>query len=133
MWMKGAATCSTGADNDHIFNLGYRYRAEDDVDQTDFSFIWPLTTRYSLIGRWNYDIESGRTIEGLGGIEYNNCCWQVRAVARRFIDSPSAREIDDTEAEIGAFVQVVFKGLAGVGTKMESLLEKSVRGYRPEL
>jgi LPS-assembly protein len=119
--------------NDRIFNLGYRYRAEDDVDQTDFSFIWPLSTRYSLIGRWNYDIESGRTIEGMGGIEYNNCCWQVRAVGRRFIDSPSAREIDETEAEIGAFVQVVFKGLAGVGTKMESLLEKSIRGYRPEL
>ena len=53
-------------------------------------------------------------------------------VGRRFIDSPSAALIDDTEAEIGAFVQVVFKGLAGVGTRMESLLERSIRGYRPE-
>ena len=129
---EGGGFLQYRTDNDHIFNVGYRYRSDDDVDQTDVSFIWPVSTRYSLIGRWNYDVESGRTIEGLGGIEYNNCCWQVRVVGRRFIDSPSAREIVDTEAEIGAFVQVVFKGLAGVGTKIESLLEKSVRGYRSE-
>ncbi len=129
---EGGGYLQYRTDNDHILNLGYRYRSADDVDQTDVSFIWPVSSHYSLIGRWNYDIESGRTIEGLGGIEYNNCCWQVRVIGRRFIDSPSAREIEDTEAEIGAFVQVVFKGLAGVGTKIESLLEKSVRGYRSE-
>ncbi len=130
---EGGGYLQYRSSNDHIFNVGYRYREEEDVDQTDLSFIWPLSKRYSVIGRWNFDIESGRTIEGLGGIEYNNCCWQVRLVGRRIIDSPSAREIDDTEAEIGAFVQVVFKGLAGVGTKMESLLEKSIRGYRAEI
>jgi LPS-assembly protein len=129
---EGGGYLQYRSDNDHIFNLGYRYRSADKVDQTDFSFIWPVTPRYGVIGRWNYDIESGRTIEALGGIEYNNCCWQVRLVGRRFIDSPSAREIENTDAEIGAFIQVVFKGLAGVGTKIESLLETSIRGYREE-
>jgi LPS-assembly protein len=129
---EGGGFLQYRSDNDHIVSLGYRYRAIDDVDQTDVAVIWPITKHYSLIGHWNYDIESGRTIEGLGGIEYNNCCWQVRVVGRRFIDSPSAREIANTQAEIGGFVQIVFKGLAGVGTKMESLLERSIRGYQPE-
>jgi LPS-assembly protein len=129
---EGGAYLGYRTDNNHIFNIGFRHRDDDNVDQTDVSFIWPLSKRYALIGRWNYDIDSGKTIEGLGGIEYNNCCWQIRVIGRRFIDSPSAREINTTEAEIGAFVQVVFKGLAGLGTKIESLLEKSIRGYRSE-
>ena len=82
-----------------------------------------------MLGRWNYDLVSGRTIEGMGGIEYNDCCWQIRLLARRFIDSPSARQIESIEADQGVFLQVVFKGLAGIGSKIESVLERGIRGY----
>ena len=91
---------------------------------------WPLTRRFSVLGRWNYDLESGRTIEGLGGIEYNDCCWKIRLLARRFIDSPSARAIDTIEADEGIDLQIVFKGLAGFGNATETVLERSIRGYR---
>jgi len=119
-------------DNRHIFNLGYRKRSEEDIDQTDVSLYWPLTRRIAVLGRWNYDVESGRTIEGFAGLEYNNCCWQVRLFGRRFIDSPSGRITDDLDQDKGIFLQVVFKGLSGFGNKVENILERGIRGYRSQ-
>lgn len=116
-------------DNRHIFNIGYRNRVENDIEQWDVSLYWPLTRNVSVLGRWNYDIVSGRTIEGFGGLEYSDCCLQVRLMARRFLDSRTNR-FADVEADDGIFLQIVFKGLAGFGTKVESVLERGIRGYR---
>jgi LPS-assembly protein len=118
-------------DNRHIFNVGYRNRVDEDVEQTDLSFYWPVIDGLAVIGRWNHDLVSGRTIEGFGGLEYEDCCLQVRLLARHFLDSPTTRNFDEVEADDGIFLQIVFKGLAGFGTKVESVLERGVRGYRP--
>jgi LPS-assembly protein len=126
---EGGGQIQYRSDNNHIFNIGYRNRLREDIEQTDISLKWPISRRLSVLGRWNYDLVSGRTIEGMGGIEYNDCCWQIRLLARRFIDSPSARQIESIEADQGVFLQVVFKGLAGIGSKIESVLERGIRGY----
>ena len=129
---EGAVNLQYRLDNRRIVNLGYRNRVETDIEQTDFSVYWPVSRNFSFIGRWNYDLVSGRTVEGFAGIEYNNCCWQVRLLARRFIDSRSGKNIATLEADEGVFIQIVFKGLAGVGSKIESFLERGIRGYRAE-
>ena len=118
------------SDNRHIFNLGYRLRLDEDIEQTDFSVYWPIGERWAIMGRWNYDLVSGRTVEGFGGLEYSDCCLQVRLMARRFLDSPTARNFEEIEADEGIFLQIVFKGLAGFGNKVESVLERGIRGYR---
>ncbi len=119
-------------DNRHIFNLGYRKRSEQDIDQTDVSLYWPVSRHFAVLGRWNYDVESGRTIEGFAGFEYNNCCWQVRVFGRRFINSPSGRITEDLDQDKGIFLQVVFKGLSGFGNKVENILGRGIRGYRSQ-
>jgi len=129
---EAAAALQYRTNNRHIFNLGYRNRKVSRVDQTDVSVYWPISRHYGLIGRWNYDLKSNRTIEGMGGIEYNDCCLQVRLVVRQFIDSPSAANIENIDTDTGIFLQIVFKGLAGVGTALESVLQKSIRGYTTE-
>lgn len=116
-------------DNNHILNLGYRQRAIDDVRQSDVSLYWPLSRHYALMGRWNHDLRSKRTIEGFVGIEYNDCCWQVRVMARRFLDAPAGANLVDVQSDEGIFIQFVFKGLAGFGGKVESVLSRGVRGY----
>ena len=120
------------SDNNHILHLGYRLAKTSDVDQTDVAFTWPLSARYALIGRWNYDLNTTRTIEAMGGIEYNDCCWQIRAVARHYLDTPSAREFADADTRQGFYLQIMFKGLAGIGDSVESLMAKSIPGYRVE-
>jgi LPS-assembly protein len=132
-WDEGAVAMQYRGDNRHIVNLGYRKRVEGDIQQTDVSLYWPITRHFAVMGRWNYDVVSGRTVEGFGGIEYNDCCWQIRLMARRFLDSPTGRNLDTVEADEGIFLQIGFKGLAGFGDKVESVLQRGIRGYRTEM
>ena len=117
-------------DNKRILNLGYRNNIREDVEQTDVSLYWPITRSISILGRWNYDLVSGRTIEGMGGLEFEDCCLKVRLIARRHLDSrPGQFDFSEVKGDDGIFLQVVFKGLAGFGTKVESVLERGIRGY----
>ncbi|OLB29404.1 MAG: hypothetical protein AUH01_04505 [Acidobacteria bacterium 13_2_20CM_56_17] len=76
-----------------VFNAEYRLRRDvpnslgqiEDLEQTDVSFRWPLTPKWSLVGRWNYSLDTDKTLEMVGGIEYNSCCWGLSAVARRYL------------------------------------------------
>ena len=132
-WDEGAVALQYRGDNRHIVNLGYRRRRQDDIQQTDVSLYWPISRHYAVMGRWNYDVVSGRTVEGFGGIEYNDCCWRIRLMARRFLDSPTGRNLETVEADEGIFLQIVFKGLAGFGDKVESVLRRGIRGYSTEM
>ena len=118
--------------NRRIANFGYRQGGPTALDQTDLSFLWGVSRRISVIGRWNYDLRSNRTIEGFAGLEYNDCCWQMRLIARRFIERRSVALIDQVEPDKGVFFQFVFKGLAGFGTKIDTLMQRGIRGYRPD-
>ena len=129
---EAAASLQYRGDNRHLFNVGYRNRRARDIDQTDVSVYWPISRSFAGIGRWNYDLKSKRTIEGLAGIEYNNCCWQLRIVARHFLDSPSARSLEDVDADRGIFLQIVFKGMAGFGGNLDAVMRRGIKGYRPE-
>lgn len=121
-----------------IINLGYRVRNVvrgvsiannrnvTDIEQTDFSFLWPLTHQWNIIGRWNYALPEARTIDAFGGIEYESCCWAFRAVARRFLTDVTG------DYNTGIFFQIELKGLAGVGQKTEDFLRENIPGYESE-
>ena len=65
------------------------------------SFYWPVTARYALYGRWNHDLVSGRMIEGIAGIEYNDCCWRSGSSGGASWISPAARSFEDVDADEG--------------------------------
>ena len=127
---EASGTLQYQVDGRRVVNLGYRNRVLQDIDQTDVSFYWPVSTRYALYGRWNHDLVSGRMIEGIAGIEYNDCCWRIRLLWRRFLDQPAARSFENVDADEGVFLQIVLKGLAGLGGRMDTMLERGIRGYR---
>lgn len=107
-----------------IMNASYRrQRTNADVEQTDLSFRLPLTGTLNVVGRWNYSLEDSRTLELVGGIEYESCCWGTRVVGRRFIRNTQG------EFDTGIFFQFEFKGLAGYGRSTASFLRKSIPGY----
>jgi len=121
-----------------IINLGYRMRKTStnlsssgvfrgtDIEQTDLSFLWPLTHQWNIIGRWNYALPEKRTIDAFGGLEYESCCWAFRAVARRFLTDVTG------DYNTGIFFQFELKGLAGVGQKTEDFLRENIPGYQSE-
>ena len=128
------STLSYRPDNRHILNLSYRRR--DDIQpllkQTDSSFYWSIFRQYALIGRFDYDLEEHRTIEALGGLEYSDCCLQIRIVGRKFLATPGSTVTPDAQSDEGIFIQVVFKGLATLGGRIDSMMHSGIPGYVTE-
>ncbi len=119
-----AVTLRYRPDLDTVVNFGYRFRRTvNDIEQADFSMRLPVTRAIALIGRWNYSMQENRSIETLGGVEYESCCWGLRVVARRFLRN-SQGEFDN-----GVFMQVQFRGLGGLGQRADSFLARGIPGY----
>ena len=105
-----------------IANLSYRY-LKGSQNQIDASILWPLSPAWHVVGRWYYDIGDSQKLETLAGIEYDSCCWGLRFVTREYIDS-------DSKANNRVYMaQIVLKGLATFGSKIESVLEDGILGY----
>ncbi len=99
------------SDIDHLLSFGYRF-TKDELEQTDLTMIWPLSTQWSMLGRWQQDILGNEAQDLIAGLEYENCCWQVRSVYRQWItDDQVSRKKE------GLFLQFVLKGLGGIGTR----------------
>lgn len=121
-------------DNRRIFNVGHRKRRAHGIDQSDLSLLWPLTRKWSALARWSYDFDIRRTNEVMAGVEYATCCWQARAVYRRFVDARGGFALNDSAVreDEGLLLQFVFRGLADFGGRLESALARGIKGYREE-
>ena len=96
----------------------------EQIKQIDLSGQWPVSDRWTLIGRWNYSIADHKTLEAVAGIEYNADCWVLRVVGQRLTTTTQ-------QATTSVFVQLELNGLARVGTSPLELLRRSVPGYLP--
>lgn len=108
-----------------VFNAAYRLR-NGITEQTDLAGYWPLGDRFSLIARHNYSLQENRLLEGLLGIEYRECCWRLRAVARRYTDGVG----DDHN--LAFMLQLELNGLGRLGDDIDSTLERGIYGYRTD-
>ncbi len=132
----------TRSESGRIMSFGYRRRAAIDVDQTDIGIYAPVTHRLSIFGRWNHDWQNGQMVEGFAGFGWRGCCVEVKLLWRRLIDAPrhpsfgnannplQATGAPDATPEDRVMLQVSLSGLAGFGRRIESHLERGVRGYR---
>lgn len=126
------------AQDQRVFNLGYSYRRYrgndpelDDISQVDISSYLPVNDQWSLFLRSLYDLEEKERINDMVGIEYNNCCWRVRLVYQRHLDQKNGTNIDSlVEHEHATYLEFQLKGLGGIGTRVSSMLEESIRGYK---
>jgi len=113
-----------------VLNASYRYiRQQVDptgntsqLKQVDFSGQWPFLDGWSAIGRWNYSLVDGKTLEGVAGLEYNAGCWAFRIVGQRLTTTTQL-------ASKSVFVQFELNGLARLGTNPIDVLKRSVPGY----
>lgn len=121
---KGALSLRYQPDFETVVNIGYRLRrAVTDVEQTDVSFRWPITDRLAAVGRWNYSIQDSRSLETIGGLEYESCCWGMRIVGRRFLRN------SDGAYDTGVFMNVHLRGLGGFGRQAGGFLRRGIPGY----
>lgn len=99
-------------------SLGYRY-LRGDQEQVDLSFFVPVRPRWRLIGRHNFSFRDSRLIFAAAGIEYEGCCWALRVGARRFLVDEGASFNDAIS------LQLILKGLAGIGYRADDLFRPS--------
>ena len=97
--------------------LGYRFR-RDSVDQIDIRGRYPVTNKLNLISRFDFSFRDTTALELLGGIEYESCCWALRASLRRFIQD---RESDKRTA---FFLELHLKGLGSLGQRPYNLFSR---------
>jgi LPS-assembly protein len=112
-------------DQSRVVNLGYRYR-RDTLEEIDVSAAWPLSERWSAVGRYNFSIEDSEPLERFAGIEYQTCCWGIRMVFRRYVASRTG------ESDTAFAVQLILKGLTNVGDPADRMLERGILGYEAE-
>lgn len=106
-----------------VFNLSYRFR-RGRLEVADASGIWPVSDQWRLMARWYYDIDGGRTLESLAGVEYESCCWALRLVGRHYVHNRRGDTRD------GIYLQFELKGLGTLGgSRAATVLERGILGY----
>jgi len=119
-----------------LLNLGVRYQSHE-YAQWNASWQWPLSARWSSLGKINYSFLQERNnpatgqlvdvrpglVEGLLGFEYAEDCWAARFVVQRFVTA----EGSDTTA---FFLQFDLRGLGRLGADPFGILVRNIPGYR---
>ena len=103
-----------------VVRFGYRFEQEV-RKQVDIAAMWPVTTRWSLVGRWLKSVKDNVTLESLKGVEYQSCCWAVRLVQRRY-----RVDVSEDALSNSLWIQLELKGLTSVGRKVEDLLARDI-------
>jgi len=115
-----------------VINAAYRYArgsidptdpSRGGIEQLDFSTQWPVTPSLNVLARYNWSLKERKLLEGLVGFEYNAGCWQVRAVAHRFI---TATQQYSTSFQI----QLELSGLSRIGINPLETIRQNIAGYR---
>jgi len=120
---KGGLSVQYHPQPDRIVNLGYRRirdeLPEEEVEQTELSFAWPVSSRWSVQGGWKYSLVEDTNLESSAGLEYRSCCWALRVSANRRLSS-------DGNQVNSYLIQLELSGLADIGDESASPLQKSV-------
>lgn len=147
---NGQAGIAYHYDNDHSVSVNYMFvhgngdsiapgllSAPDNVYSKDtseivFSFTWPLTTKWSTVGSWSYNIVHHRSDSYFAGIQYDTCCWALRVVVQRAYVGSTVNNMGRIRNRFDNtyFFQLQLKGLVDLGTvNISQLLEKSYRKF----
>jgi len=98
----------------------YRYRQNLEGDTTqelfDISASWPLSAAWHAIAGWTYSSLNSETLEAVGGLQYQSCCWAVRMVNRVY------RDPIDEETNSTLMFQLELRGLGSLGNSLEEYL-----------
>ncbi len=122
-------------DKEELKKWSYLEQAEEQVYA---SVIYSLNARWRVFAKHGQDLKRSEKLDSLTGLEYNSCCWQLQLVYRDWVDnldtSPAFQKgqpehFESRKRDYGFFLNVVFKGLGGVGQPIPQLLGKEVQGY----
>lgn len=115
--------------NDNLLQAGETRNGS--IEQLDFSAVLELAENWTLIGKWQQDVTNSRPLEVMAGARYDACCWSTSLVWRHWLKRDDNQLLPEQALrhDNGIFVSFEFKGLAGVGERLENMLSGSIPGY----
>ncbi|WP_020559281.1 LPS-assembly protein LptD [Thiofilum flexile] len=105
-----------------LLNLTYGKR-KDNYEALGFTTLTPINNRWKAATGWDYDLKNQRTLETVGGVQYESCCWKTRIAAHRYLQS------DSTDYDQAIFLEFELKGLGNFGSSARTLLQNRVTGF----
>ncbi len=130
-----------------ILNVGYRYSRDPvslspldtipaigkSLNQLDVTTLWPVSNQWAVIARANYDFTYSAELDTFAGLEYTDCCYRVRVLARQWVDfdfSPDFMEgLSSDDYDRGIFIEVQLRGFGSLSQRISNLLDKAMYGY----
>ncbi|MBS0394128.1 MAG: LPS assembly protein LptD [Proteobacteria bacterium] len=107
---------------DQVANIGYRFR-RGLLEQVEGSVAWPVSDAWNVYAKHVYSLRDHAALDSFAGFEYRACCWRLRLVGRRYVNSQAGTR--DTSISL----QLELNGLSSVGERAGAFLEHSIRGY----
>jgi LPS-assembly protein len=137
---NGFVNTSYRPDTRHIFNIGTTYQRVDvmnpgvgpinpanNIKQVVSSASWPLTLKLNALAAVTYNLQQQYAMNYLAGLEYDTCCWAIRAVAStNFIgadqnNTPMYNNI--------YYLQFSLKGFTSLGINQQNNLPSMIPGF----
>lgn len=130
-----------------ILNVGYRYTRDPltlspldtnpqigaTLNQMDITTLWPLNNQWAVIARTNYDFNYDVELDTFAGLEYTDCCYRIRVLARQWVDFDFSQDflanISNDDYDRGVFFEVQLRGFGTLSQRISNLLDKAMLGY----
>jgi LPS-assembly protein len=100
----------------------------------DFSTIWPISSQWSGIIRYQYDINRNEQADQIIGLAYDNCCLNVLMAYQR-----ERKTFDIFEWERNNYhadyrnhymLEFTLKGLGTINSTISKLFQESIPGFQ---
>lgn len=102
--------------------------ADNALHQASFALGWPLRDKWSVIGAYNHNISKNYSMMSLLGLQYDTCCWAIRAFGGRTFQSLNANF--EPQYNNNVYLQILLKGLGSVANSDPStILSTYLPGY----
>ena len=109
-----------------------------DIEQLEFNGMFEVSRGLRPFFAINFDLDRSRISEGFLGLEYQDCCFRMRFLAKRAIkehtlvplDFQTDSEVNQMRNENGFSLEFTLNGIGRIGSRIDELLSSTVRGYR---
>ena len=127
----------------YIFNMKYTYvrdqngnehrliRVEQNTNLISSGFALPLSQHWSGLAYGQYNISKKRPDSYYVGLQYDTCCWTIRAIASRSYEQTYTSSADGpvNVFKDSYYVQLQLKSLGSIGTSPGNLLASTLGGF----
>ena len=132
---KASAQLNYKSEHDFMFDMNFSHVEATKQKQVGIAFFVPLNDSWAFYAQKKHDIwpytEAAKqakeddnllNIEGLVGIEYQNCCWRAQFTYEE-------HTLSDSTKDYQFLMQIHLKGLGILGSDSESILSDRIYGY----